>query len=177
MPQDEIRKAREAIVLAHMDSEDRHAFEETIETFSRLSIDGHGARYEVVPTDEVFDGAEALRGFYEETHVAFPDFHFGEPVIHHTDDTVIVEVDFIATHLGPYRGLPATGRKLRYRMCNLFIFEGTNLVCERLHFDRLTIMIQLGIARDPTTVMGRVATAFNHPLTLLRAVFRPRKAG
>jgi predicted ester cyclase len=170
MPEDEIRKAREAVVLAHMDSEDRHAFEETIETFSH-------PRYEVVPTDEVFDGAEALRGFYEETHVAFPDFHFGEPLIHHTDDTVIVEVDFIGTHLGPYRGLPATGRKLRYRMCNLFVFEGTDLVCERLHFDRLTILIQLGIARDPTTAMGRLVTAFNHPLTLLKALLRPKKAG
>jgi hypothetical protein len=45
---------REAIVAAHMDSEVRHDFEQTITTFSH-------PRYEVVPTGEVFEGEEALR--------------------------------------------------------------------------------------------------------------------
>jgi steroid delta-isomerase-like uncharacterized protein len=165
---DEIRDARQALVLAHMDSEVQHTFEETIATFTH-------PRYEVVPTGEVFDGVEALRDFYQETETAFPDFHFGEPILQHSDDSVIVEVDFIGTHLGPYRGLPPTGRELRYRMCNVFVFEGTDLVCERLYFDRLTIMIQLGIARDPTSMLGRIMTAFNHPLTLLGALLRRRK--
>ncbi|MFT4978624.1 MAG: hypothetical protein ACI8S6_004534, partial [Myxococcota bacterium] len=39
---------------AHMDSEVRHDFEQTITTFSH-------PRYEVVPTGEVFEGEEALR--------------------------------------------------------------------------------------------------------------------
>lgn len=165
---DKIRDARQALVLAHMDSEVQHTFEETIATFTH-------PRYEVVPTGEVFDGVEALRDFYAETETAFPDFRFGEPILHHCDDSVIVEVDFIGTHLGPYRGLPPTGRELRYRMCNVFVFEGTDLVCERLYFDRLTIMIQLGIARDPTSILGRIMTAFNHPLTLLGTLLRRRK--
>jgi predicted ester cyclase len=153
----ETRARREEIVLAHMDAEDRHAIDETVATFAR-------PRYEVIPTGEVFDGAAALTAFHVETDRAFPDFHFGEPTIYHGDDVVIVEVDFIGTHLGPWRGLPATGRPVRYRMCNIFEFEGTDLVCERLHFDRLAILIQLGIARNPTTLSGRLTTFFNHPL-------------
>ena len=79
------------------------------------------------------------------------------------DDAVMVETDFVGTHLGPWRGLPATGRRVRYRMCNIFEFEGDRLVCERLHFDLLTVLEQVGIARDPTTPAGRVMTFVNHP--------------
>lgn len=161
----QVRARREEVVLAHMDAEARHAIDETVATFAR-------PRYEIVPTGEVIDGAEALTAFHVETDRAFPDFRFGDPVIHHTDDAVIVEVDFIGTHLGPWRGLPATGRPVRYRMCNVFVFEGLDMVCERLHFDRLEILLQLGIARDPTTVSGRLTTFFNHPFRVGSAFAR-----
>jgi hypothetical protein len=35
-----------------------------------------------------------------------------------------------------------------------------------------TILRQLGIAHDPLTLKGRVATVLNHPLTVGRAVLR-----
>jgi hypothetical protein len=85
---------------------------------------------------------------------------------------VFVEVDFVGTHLGPWRGLPPTGRTIRYRMCNVFEFDGESLVCERLFFDLNTILQQLGIARDPTSTSGQVMTFINHPITVTRAFIR-----
>lgn len=54
-------------------------------------------------------------------------------------------------------------------MTAFFIFEGERLVGERVYFDQATILRQLGLARDPTSVLGRIALVLNHPLTIARA--------
>lgn len=160
-----LRDLREELVREHMASEDRKDFAATLLTFAR-------PRYEVVPTGETHDGARAVTAFLEETGAAFPDFSFETRCLHHADEAVIAEVVFHGTHEGAWRGLPPTGRRVTYAMCNLFVFEGEHLVCERLHFDLLTILRQVGIARDPTTLSGRVTTFANHPLTVGRAFVR-----
>jgi hypothetical protein len=52
------------------------------------------------------------------------------------------------------------------------VFEADRLVCERVYFDSATVLRQLGIAHDPLTVTGRVATVLNHPVTVGRALLR-----
>ena len=93
------------------------------------------------------------------------------------DDAVIAEFVLLGTHLGPLRALPPTGRSFRCQMTALFLFEGEDLVCERVYFDQLTILRQLGLARDPRSALGRIALALNHPLTIARAVVGARRAG
>ena len=51
----------------HMESENTHDFDVTLETFA-----GH-PRYEIVPTGEVYDGTEEVSRYYQETRTAFPD--------------------------------------------------------------------------------------------------------
>ena len=109
-------------------------------------------------------------GYFEETRTAFPDQRNELIALHHSDDAVIVEAMLYGTHLGSFRGLPATGRTFEMRFCAMFLFEEDRLVCERVYFDAGTILRQLGIAHDPLTLKGRVATVLNHPLTVGRAV-------
>ncbi|MEZ4311726.1 MAG: hypothetical protein R3F14_27155 [Polyangiaceae bacterium] len=45
-------------------------------------------------------------------------------------------------------------------------------MCERVYFDAGTILRQLGIAHDPLSLKGRVATVLNHPVTIGRAFLR-----
>ena len=92
--------------------------------------------------------------------------------MHHADDSVVVEFDLKGTHLGNFRGLPATGKAFRCRTLAIFEFEGDRIVCERVYFDSATILRQLGIAHDPLTLTGRVATVVNHPVTIGRALVR-----
>ena len=40
----------------------------------------------------------------------------------------------------------------------MFVFEEDRLMCERVYFDAATVLRQLGIAHDPLTLAGRVAT-------------------
>src|SRR6476659_7066321 len=129
-----LRETREQIVREHMESENRHEFDKTLDTFKHQ-------RNELV-------------------------------ALHHADDAVIVEFDLLGTHKGTFRGLPPTGRAFRCRMAAIFEFEGEGLVCERVYFDSATILRQLGIAHDPLTLTGRVATVLNHPVTIGRALVR-----
>ena len=57
-------------------------------------------------------------------------------------------------------------------MAAIFEFEGDGLVSERVYFDSATILRQLGIAHDPLTLRGRVATVLNHPRTVGGALLR-----
>jgi hypothetical protein len=86
------------------------------------------------------------------------------------NDVVLVEGVFTGTHLGTWRGLPATGRKIRFAMAVVFEFDGDTLVCERLYFDLGTPLRQLGVARDPVSLAGRITAAVNHPVTIVRAL-------
>ena len=58
------------------------------------------------------------------------------------------------------------------RMSAHFVFEGDQLVCERVYFDQLSIMRQLGLAHESTSLAGRVTTLLSHPLTVGRALAR-----
>jgi steroid delta-isomerase-like uncharacterized protein len=164
-PTKAMRQKREAIVVEHMESENRHQFDVTLETFDH-------PRYELIATGDVHDGPDEVAAYFEETRAAFPDQRNELIALHHADDAVIVEATLRGTHLGSFRGLPPTGREFEMRFCALFLFEQDRLVCERVYFDSNTILRQLGIAHDPLTLKGRVATVFNHPLTIGQALAR-----
>jgi steroid delta-isomerase-like uncharacterized protein len=134
----DLRERREAVVREHMESENRHEFDATLETFEH-------PRYELIATDETFDGPEEVMEYYRRTRAAFPDQRNENVVMHSSDDAVIVEFDLLGTHEGELRGIAPTGRTFRARMCAFFFFaEGTDrIVCERIYFDQATIAAQL----------------------------------
>ena len=167
---DDLRKRREERCLGHMTAENAHAFDEAIAFFDR-------PRYELVATGEVFDGAERLGDLMHENATAFPDFRFDVATLHHADEAIIVEGTFRGTHLGTWRGLPATGRRISFPMLIVFPFDGDLMLGERLFFDLSTALRQLGVARDPNTTSGKIATLLNHPVTVGRALVRQAIGG
>jgi steroid delta-isomerase-like uncharacterized protein len=134
----DLRERREAVVREHMASENRQEFEVTLATFAR-------PRYELIASGQVFDGAEAVREYYAASRAAFPDQRNQVHAVRHADDAVVVEFDLLGTHRGPFLGVAATGRASTCRMVALFLFEGDRIVCERVYFDAMTILRQLGI--------------------------------
>jgi len=160
-----LREKREALVIEHMESENVHEFDVTMETFDH-------PRYEIIPTGDVYDGEAEVTSYFEETRTAFPDQRNELITLHHADDAVIIEAWLRGTHLGSFRGLPPTGRSFEMRFCAMFLFDEDRLQCERVYFDANTVLRQLGIAHDPLTLKGRAATVLNHPLTVGRALAR-----
>ncbi len=165
----QLRARREAVVREHMESENHHDFDTTIATFDH-------PRYEIIATGDVYDGEQEVRRYFAETRTAFPDQRNELIALHHADDAVIAEFDLLGTHLGPLRSLPPTGRSFRCRMAAFFLFEGDRITCERVYFDQTTILRQLGIAHDPSSLVGRASIVLNHPLTIGRALVKARKA-
>jgi len=136
----DLRERREVLVREHMESENHHDFEVTMGTFAH-------PRYEIVPTGDVFDGEEAVRGYFEDSRTAFPDQRNELTALHHTDAGVIVEFVLKGTHEGPLRGIPATGKAFTCPTVAFFLFEEDRLVCERVYFDAATILGQLGLVQ------------------------------
>jgi steroid delta-isomerase-like uncharacterized protein len=165
----QLRARREAVVREHMESENHHDFDTTIATFDH-------PRYEIIATEDVYDGEQEVRRYFAETRTAFPDQRNELIALHHAQDAVIAEFDLLGTHLGPLRSLPPTGRSFRCRMAAFFLFEGDRITCERVYFDQTTILRQLGIAHDPSSLAGRASIVLNHPLTIGRALLKARKA-
>ena len=122
----------------HMESENRHDFDSTIDTF------GH-PRYEIIATGDVHDGEEAVRAYFAESRGAFPDQRNELIQLHHMDDGVAAEFILKGTHEGDLRGFAPTGKSFECRMVALFLFEpdSDRLVCERVYFDSATILAQL----------------------------------
>jgi steroid delta-isomerase-like uncharacterized protein len=167
----DLRARREAIVREHLASENAHDYDATLATFEH-------PRYELVATGDVYDGEDEVRAYFAETRRAFPDQRNELIALHHSDDHVIVEVDVLGTHLGPLRALPPTGRAFHCRGCAHFVFDGDRLRCERVYFDQLTVMRQLGLAHDSRSLAGRLTTLVSHPLTVGRALAgRARRRG
>ena len=156
---------RGELVRKHVEAENAADYETALATFQH-------PRYEYVATDEVYDGAEEVMAHWRELDRAFPDQEIEIVKLHTSDEAVLMEAIARATHTGPFRGLPPTGRRFEQQFLAIFVFEGDALVCERVYYDTSTVLQQLGIAREPTSVTGRLETAASHPLTISRAIAR-----
>src|SRR3954454_8308446 len=156
---------REELVRKHVEAENAADYETALATFQH-------PRYEYVATDEVHDGADEVMAHWRELDRAFPDQEIEILKLHSADDAVLMEAVVRATHTGSFRGLPPTGRRFEQRFLAIFVFEDDALVCERVYYDTATVLQQLGIARDATSLTGRLETAASHPLTITRAVVR-----
>ena len=133
-----LRERREAIVDAHIEAEAvKHDVSAALGTF-------HKPRYEVPAVGVVADGAEAVRGLLGQLLGAFPDLWLQKLALYHADEAVIVECKFGGTHRGPWAGIAPTGKPMEVQSALIFIFEGGNLICEKVYFDHATVLRQLG---------------------------------
>jgi predicted ester cyclase len=105
MISDDLRQRRLKIIKEHMETEVTQEFDLTLATFN-----GH-PHYEIVPTGQVFDGADEVMGYYRTSRAAFPDLRHGNVRCHVADDTIIVEFDLVGTNLGEFSGMPPTGTR------------------------------------------------------------------
>lgn len=128
LPETSVAAAREALVLAHVDAENRRDADAVIATFRH-------PRYEIVPTGVVHDGEAAVRAMLAEQWSQLPDLRYEAAGIYHGVDGLIVETRTVGR---------ANGRDVDMLSVNLFGFDGADLVLERCWFDRMTVAAALG---------------------------------
>jgi len=161
------QSARIAIVEQHIRLENEHDLEGVLRTF------GDSARYDDEPWDEHYKGHNGVRAFYEQLMKALPDLEVDVQRRHVAEDAILVEVLIRGTHLGAWRGLPATGRKVEFPLCGVYTFDANeNLAGEKIYYDRGTVLRQLGVFHEPQTLLGQISLLATHPGTLAQAFFR-----
>jgi predicted ester cyclase len=65
------------------------------------------------------------------------------------DDNVVTRITFRGHHTGDLMGIPPTGREIAMGGMSWFKCSGGKIAEEWTHFDRLGLMIQLGVAPPP----------------------------
>jgi len=161
------QSARTAIVEQHIRLENEHDLEAVLRTF------GDTARYDDEPWGEHYNGRNGVRLFYEQLMKALPDLEIEVQSRHATDNAVLVEVMIRGTHLGNWRGLPATGRRVEFPLCGVYTFDADDrLAGEKIYYDRGTVLRQLGVFHEPQSVLGQISILATHPITIARAFAR-----
>ena len=168
----EAQSQRVKTVREHIHLENAHDLAALMKTF------GSDANYDDRPWDEHHIGREAVQSFYEDLLRVLPDLHIEVTKEHVSGEAVIIECVIHGTHLGTWRDLPPTGRRVDLPLCGVYTFsEDGKLAGEKIYYDRATILRQLGVFREPTTLGGRFLLFVNHPVAILAAwLLRPRRA-
>ena len=152
-------------VEEHVRQENAHDLDGLMSTF------GEQGFYDDAPWDEHHVGLEGVRAYYRDLARAAPDFHIEVKRRHIAEEAVLLEVELRGTHLGTWRGLPATGRPFRFPLCAVFTFdEQDRLAGEKIYYDRLTVLRQIGVLSEPTSPRGRLGALLLHPVTVVSAL-------
>lgn len=160
-------RARSAIVDEHIRCENAHDIEAMMATF------GADARYDDEPWDDHRIGRDGVRSYYVELIRAMPDLAIEVKHRHIASESIVLEVVIRGTHLGEWRRLPATGRRIQLPLCGVFAFDGDDkLAGERIYYDRASVLRQLGLFHEPVRGAGQLATAIVHPITIARIYLR-----
>src|SRR5271155_4335556 len=116
----DLRAQREQLLLEHVEAENTNDVDAVIATFAH-------PRYELVPTQEIFDGDAEVRRYYREKE-ARGRRRYEIVRLYHADDAVIVEIRPLSLEpRPPYRvDLPSIA---------VFEFDGADLMCERVYYD------------------------------------------
>jgi steroid delta-isomerase-like uncharacterized protein len=155
------------LVEEHVRHENDHNLEAIMGTF------GATAHYDDEPWDAHYVGRDAVRAFYEGMLQALPGLRIDVLHTHASNTAVVLEVVIRGQHLGPWRGLPATGAQIELPLCGIFTFDDAErLAGERIYYDRATLLRQLGVFHEPDGALGRITTLLTHPLTMAQIAVR-----
>ena len=155
------------MVEQHIRLENEHDLEGVLATFSDT------ARYDDEPWGEHYTGRDGVRLFYEQLMSALPDLEIEIRRRYVTQDAIVVEVMIRGTHLGGWRGLPATGRRVEFPLCGVYTFGADDrLAGERIYYDRGTVLRQLGVFHEPRSMLGQICILATHPITIFGACAR-----
>ena len=106
------------------------------------------------PDQGTITGRDEIAAYMGEFSAAFPDAAWEYRYKHEAGDTAIDEGYFVGTNTGSLTGpngetIPATGRRVRLRECDVVTVENGVVTSHRFYFDVQDWLTQLGLAPGP----------------------------
>lgn len=115
------------------------------DTEGLLAIFTQDGLYEDTALEHFSKGTVALREFFDQTFVAFPDFRVDLKAAVANDEMGAGEWTMSGTHLGDFPGQPATGKPFTVSGSCVMKFDG-NLICHhRDYWNLLAFNRQVGL--------------------------------
>jgi ketosteroid isomerase-like protein len=108
----------------------------------------------VTPDQAEIRGREQIIQYLRQFNDAFPDNRYEPASKHESGDTAIDEGYFVGTHTAPLplptgESLPATGRQVRVRACDIATVQNGVITSHRFYFDQMEFLGQLGLMPEP----------------------------
>jgi ketosteroid isomerase-like protein len=107
----------------------------------------------VTPDQGELNGADAIVNWARQFVEAIPDATYEPLYGHEAGDTAIDEGYFVGTNTGPLQlptgeTLPATGKRIRVRGCDVATVRNGRITSHRFYFDQMEFLGQLGLAPE-----------------------------
>src|SRR5215813_43756 len=90
-------------------------------------------------------GLPSIRRHYRAQWEAFPDVRLTVEDVFSADDRLACRFSIEGTHQGPFRGIPATGKHVRYPGITILHFQNGKCVERWSQTDRVGLLRQLGV--------------------------------
>ncbi len=134
-----IRPARRALLREHLKAESDHDMAALLDGFTEDCFN------DIACLPKRFVGPKRVAERYRAHWRGFPDFKVRiRRVLAADANRVVTENQWTGTHLGPFQGIPATGRRVRVRSLVVWHFRGDRLWGETVFFDVGSILKQIG---------------------------------
>jgi steroid delta-isomerase-like uncharacterized protein len=116
-----------------------------------LALHAEDAVVEEVPTGIVYEGRDAIRGYFETFYAAFPDATMRYANVFASDAWAGAEWTFSGTYTGQLPDLPpGDGQPLTIRGVDIIAFAGDQVQGGRVYYDLYGFLVQLGVLPPPT---------------------------
>ena len=102
-----------------------------------------------------FKGRDQIIQFLNGWYQGFPDARTRTTSLIESGDTLVEEGVFMGTHTGvfptPMGDIPPTGKRVEGKYVDVYVIRDGKLVSDRLYFDRMDLMEQLGLVPAAAT--------------------------
>jgi len=133
-----VEEANIRLAYEHFAAESAH---DTPRTLATLADD---ILYRVVASGAIVHGKEAVSKYYDVWWTAFPDVNIEIQRIVAAGEWVIAENIATATHLGPWLGIPPTGKRTVQNLCAVIRCRDGLMIEETVYYDQLERIRQIG---------------------------------
>lgn len=140
---------------AALEEQNKALVERLIEEFNKGNVETwrelcapEFAYYQPSETTEPMSLEQTIAAF-QMLYPAFSDYSWNILELIAKGDKVIARTTFTGTHDGEYRGIPATGNKIRLSIISIFQFEDGKWIETREEEDSMSLMRQFGMELKP----------------------------
>jgi steroid delta-isomerase-like uncharacterized protein len=136
-----LSQADRDLLARHLAVENDHRMEDTLATLTADCV------FEDKALGKIFHGHQGAAEYYRMWWDAFGQTVHTEHRYYPAAGQCIVETRFKGTHVGPFLGVPATGRAMDVPVVVIIHLAGGLMTGERFYWDRATLLQQLGVSQ------------------------------